>query len=206
MDPTPPTPPTSTSQENNTMPEFTSINGNTVETLVSSTSAAATTTPTKRGKKPAAANSEKTSPPKKAKAVAGSSPLKKTIGPIPTSFAAVGLSDRMIIQMRDEEGKSWGEINESWMKMTGIIVGTSTLRMRYTTMKANFVEFTGEDEVRLLRLKKEIEEKFEQEKWSRLMEAIEADGGKKYPVVALQKKFKDLTKSNNNHVDSVKEE
>lgn len=51
----------------------------------------------------------------------------------------------MIIQMRDEEGKNWGEINESWMKMTGIKVGTSTLRMRYTTMKANFVEFTGED-------------------------------------------------------------
>lgn len=51
----------------------------------------------------------------------------------------------MIIQMRDKEGKNWGEINESWTKMTGIKVGTSTLRMRYTTMKANFVEFTGED-------------------------------------------------------------
>lgn len=54
-------------------------------------------------------------------------------------------------------------------------------------------------------MKKEIEEKFEQEKWPRLMEAIEADGGKKYPVAALQKKFKDLLKSNS-HLDAVKEE
>ncbi|KAE8137880.1 hypothetical protein BDV38DRAFT_282490 [Aspergillus pseudotamarii] len=204
MDQAPPTPPTPASQES-TMLEFTPINGNTAEPSVPSPSAAATSTPTKRGKKSAAANGEKASPPKKAKAAAGSSPSKKTIGPIPTSFEAAGLSDRMIIQMRDEEGKNWGEINESWMKMTGIKVGTSTLRMRYTTMKANFVEFTGEDEARLLRLKKGIEEKFEQEKWSRLMEAIETDGGKKYPVAALQKKFKDLAKSNN-HLDAVKEE
>ncbi|KAE8408949.1 hypothetical protein BDV37DRAFT_138214 [Aspergillus pseudonomiae] len=204
MDQAPPTPPTPASQED-TMPEFTPINGNTAETSVPSPSAAAASTPTKRGKKSAAANGEKASPSKKAKAVAGSSPSKKTIGLIPTSFEAAGLSDRMIIQMRDDEGKNWGEINESWMKMTGIKVGTSTLRMRYTTMKANFVEFTGEDEARLLRLKKEIEEKFEQEKWPKLMEAIEADGGKKYPVAALQKKFKDLAKGNT-HADTVKEE
>lgn len=54
-------------------------------------------------------------------------------------------------------------------------------------------------------MKKEIEEKFEQEKWSKLMDAIEADGGKKYPVAALQKKFKDLSKGNT-HVDTIKEE
>ncbi|GMF69940.1 unnamed protein product [Aspergillus oryzae] len=177
MDQAPPTPPTPASQES-IMPEFTPINGNTDKPSAPSPS---------RGKKSTATNGEKASPPKKAKGAAGSSPSKKSIGPIPTSFEAAGLSDRMIIQMRDEEGKNWGEINESWMKMTGIKVGTSTLRMR------------------LLRLKKEIEEKFEQEKWSKLMDAIEADGGKKYPVAALQKKFKDLSKGNT-HVDTIKEE
>jgi hypothetical protein len=47
---------------------------------------------------------------------------------------------------------------------------------------------------RLLRLKKEIEDKFESEKWARISEAIVADGGGKYPTAALQKKFKQLEK------------
>jgi hypothetical protein len=47
---------------------------------------------------------------------------------------------------------------------------------------------------RLLRLKKEIEDKFESEKWARISEAIVTDGGAKYPTAALQKKFKQLDK------------
>jgi alpha-mannosidase len=50
-------------------------------------------------------------------------------------------------------------------------------------------------EARLLRLKKEIEDKFEQEKWHRIVEAIKSDGGEKYPIAALQKKFKELSKN-----------
>jgi alpha-mannosidase len=50
-------------------------------------------------------------------------------------------------------------------------------------------------EARLLRLKKEIEDKFEQEKWHRIMEAIQSDGGEKYPIAVLQKKFKELSKN-----------
>jgi hypothetical protein len=45
-------------------------------------------------------------------------------------------------------------------------------------------------------LKKEVEDKFEQEKWHKVGEAIEADGGQKYPATALQKKFKELAKKN----------
>ncbi|KAE8394535.1 hypothetical protein ETB97_000332 [Aspergillus alliaceus] len=196
-------PPTPTSQDN-TMPEFTPINGSPPEIAAPSVP---TTTPTKRGKWPAATNSENAkagSPPKKTKTASASS-AKTVLGPIPTSLGAAGLSDKMILQMRDEEGKNWGELNEAWMKTTGIKVGASTLRMRYTAMKANFVEMNEDDEARFLRSKKEIEENFEQEKWHRIAEAIEVDGGGKYPVTALQKKFKQLIKKGN-HAGAVKDE
>lgn len=49
--------------------------------------------------------------------------------------------------MRDEEGLGWKEITAEWCKLTGVTtaVGLSTLRMRYQTMKANFVGFTADD-------------------------------------------------------------
>ena len=45
---------------------------------------------------------------------------------------------------------------------------------------------------------KEIEDKFESEKWHRLADAIVTDGGAKYPATALQKKHKELTKKMGN--------
>lgn len=48
-----------------------------------------------------------------------------------------------------------------------------------------------------MRIKKEVEEKFEGEKWHRITEAIIQDGGAKYPAAALQKKFKELSKQLN---------
>lgn len=49
--------------------------------------------------------------------------------------------------MRDDEGLGWKEITAEWCKLTGVTtpVGMSTLRMRYQTMKANFVGFTADD-------------------------------------------------------------
>jgi hypothetical protein len=137
----------------------------------------------------------------------------------------------MILNLRDVEGKSWGEITKLFINVTGIQVGGTTLRLRHAAMKAKFVEIPDEDvccfysvslvslhlhlpfsllhrctfslqetncvcvqATRLLRLKKEIEDKFESEKWARISEAIVADGGGKYPTAALQKKFKQLDK------------
>ena len=54
--------------------------------------------------------------------------------------------------------------------------------------------FIVPQEERLLRFKKEIEDKFENEKWHRVAEAIESAGGDKYPPTAVQKKFKELQK------------
>ncbi|KAL4818419.1 hypothetical protein BDW67DRAFT_183138 [Aspergillus spinulosporus] len=115
--------------------------------------------------------------------------------PIPTSLATASEMDRMILHMRDEEKQPWPQINRLFTEKTGIRVGSTTLRLRWSTMEANFVGITIEDEERLLRLKREIEDKFEQEKWHRIVEAIQVDGGEKYPIAALQKKFKELSKN-----------
>lgn len=55
-------------------------------------------------------------------------------------------------------------------------------------------------------MKKEVEDKFVQEKWHRIADGIQADGGKKYAVATLQKKFKELSKQNNGATISVKDE
>lgn len=86
------------------------------------------------------------SPSKKGKSSSTSgSATKKVMGPIPTSYEGAGASDRLLLRMRDEDGANWPEINEAWMAMTGITVGRTTLRMRYRTMKNNFVSVEFED-------------------------------------------------------------
>ncbi|KAL4792851.1 hypothetical protein BDV19DRAFT_391814 [Aspergillus venezuelensis] len=121
----------------------------------------------------------------------GGTPTRATLPPIPMTFAAAGTGDRLILSLRDA-GKSWTEINKTFSTTTGIKVGQSTLRMRYSSMKGNFVVIDEADEPRLFRFKKEIEDKFENEKWTRIADAIIADGGSKYTAHTLQKKFKEM--------------
>ncbi|KAL4960693.1 uncharacterized protein BDV14DRAFT_204439 [Aspergillus stella-maris] len=144
-------------------------------------SASAANTPSKRSKKDTTeADNED-----------GGTPTRATLPPIPTTFAAAGTGDRLILSLRDA-GKSWTEINKTFSETTGIKVGQSTLRMRYSSMKGNFAVIDEADEPRLFRFKKEIEDKFENEKWTRIADAIIADGGLKYTALTLQKKFKEL--------------
>ncbi|KAL3451637.1 hypothetical protein BJX65DRAFT_304230 [Aspergillus insuetus] len=158
----------------------------------------ASSTPSKRARKTAG---ETTTPTKRAKkdstgslSTKGATPRKAALPPVPSSLAEAGTEDKMILNLRDVEGKSWGEITKLFISVTGIQVGGTTLRLRHAAMKAKFVEIPDEDATRLLRLKKEIEDKFESEKWARFSEAIVANGGGKYPTAALQKKFKQLDK------------
>lgn len=51
----------------------------------------------------------------------------------------------MILRLRDDDRKAWSEINKNFVESTGIKVAASTLRMRYTTMKANFTGISEED-------------------------------------------------------------
>lgn len=56
---------------------------------------------------------------------------------------------------------------------------------------------TKAKEDRLLQARKEVEEKFESEKWQRIADVIEAKGGNKYPNTAIQKKLKEFSKKAN---------
>ncbi|KAI9930197.1 hypothetical protein ASPWEDRAFT_167865 [Aspergillus wentii DTO 134E9] len=166
-------------------------------------------TPRKRGRKKASENDTTTNgednegtPTKKgktekAKAGRGSKKGANNLGPIPTTLEAASILDKMILRMRDDENRGWADITSAWTAMTGTQIGSTTLRMRYTTMKTNFVSISGSDEARLIKFKKEIEDRFEQEKWHKISESIEADGGSKYPLAALQKKYKELSKNSN---------
>ncbi|PYI09884.1 hypothetical protein BO78DRAFT_404759 [Aspergillus sclerotiicarbonarius CBS 121057] len=137
---------------------------------------------------------ENATPSKAVPKSSSTTPKKTKLPPIPTSFEAATISDKLILRLRDEEQRGWDEINKQWMALMGITVGKTTLRMRYTTMKSNFVEMDGEDEVRMLRAKKEVEDKFEGDKWRLIADAVESAGGKKYPAGALQKRFKEVSK------------
>ncbi|KAE8144505.1 hypothetical protein BDV25DRAFT_145550 [Aspergillus avenaceus] len=165
------------------MPPFTPINGSDGSMDVDKEP----TTPSKHARKGSNVNGA-------AKKNNTPSPVKKSLGPIPTSLDAASEPDKMILRMRDVQGKNWGEITKAYIERTGTKIGNSTLRMRYTTMKANFTDMSGEDEAMLLRVKKEVEERFEQEKWHRISDIMHEEGGTKYPVPALQKKFKELSK------------
>lgn len=60
------------------------------------------------------------------------------------------MADKLILRMRDEEGKSWPDITAAWSTLTGIQVGHRTLSMRYQTMKANFASVSEDDVSRTL--------------------------------------------------------
>lgn len=64
---------------------------------------------------------------------------------MPTSYENASEEDKMLLRMKDDEGKGWNEIREAWTAMTGEPVGKSTLSGRYGRIKANFVVFRKED-------------------------------------------------------------
>lgn len=75
------------------------------------------------------------------------SPGKKmtVLGPVPASYEEAGPEDRMILQMKENEGKGWGEIQKAIEEVTGNKLVGSTLRVRYMKLKVNFVVFEKED-------------------------------------------------------------
>jgi len=100
--------------------------------------------PKKCGKKTTNANGgEDGSPTEKIKKV----PSKKTgtLGPIPTTLDEASDEDKMIIRMKEVESKPWAYIRKALEDITGGKIGASTLQIRYTRMKANFVVFDEVD-------------------------------------------------------------
>ncbi|KAJ9267191.1 hypothetical protein DTO195F2_424 [Paecilomyces variotii] len=157
-------------------------------------------TPRKRGRKRASETApDSPTPVKKAKAT----PEKRTI---PTSYEEAGREDRLLLQMKDKENKTWSEIREAWFGLTGVQVGGSTLSIRYARLKANFVTFTPNDCAKLFEAKKEVDDKLEQERWRMIAEGLETKTGKKFPVGAVQKKFKELVKKGNSAIVAKEED
>ncbi|RJE27220.1 hypothetical protein PHISCL_00461 [Aspergillus sclerotialis] len=162
-----------------------------------------TVTPKKRGKKnqtAAPSTPASDTPSKKAKVT----PAK--LIPLPNTYEEAGPEDRMILRMRDVEGRSWGEIAAAWEEMTGSKPGRSSLGTRYSRMKANFVVFNPEHMPILLNAKKEIESQLESMKWQKIADLVEEKCGSKYPHTTLQKKFKEVTKKTNISASIIKDE
>lgn len=67
------------------------------------------------------------------------------LGPVPASYEEASPEDRMILRMKETEGKGWGEIQKAIEEVTGSNFVGSTLRVRYMKLKANFVVFERED-------------------------------------------------------------
>ena len=75
------------------------------------------------------------------------SPTKKAgaMGPIPATYEEASSEDKMLIRMREVDGKSWPEIRKKLEDITQAKIGASSLQIRYTRMKANFVVFEQDD-------------------------------------------------------------
>jgi hypothetical protein len=115
-------------------------------------------TPRKRCRKSAANNADDAAEPEqddtptkkkrtgatKAK-LAGEKQKKAEMRPMPTSYESASPEDRMLLRMKDVEGKGWAKIREAWEAMTGEKIGGSTLSGRYARIKANFIVFKKED-------------------------------------------------------------
>lgn len=92
----------------------------------------------------AAEGDDEESPTKKKKATPKSG--KKTDAyPLSTSADNISEVDKMILTMKDDEGKSWVEIKAKWEEMTGMKPGNSTLGNRYAKLKSNFTVFADGD-------------------------------------------------------------
>lgn len=89
------------------------------------------------------ADDEAQAPSKKPK----SSPGKRggVLGPIPASYDEASYDDKTIMQMREGDGKSWVEIRKVLEGLTKAKIGASSLQIRYSRMKANFVVIHKDD-------------------------------------------------------------
>lgn len=67
------------------------------------------------------------------------------LGPIPANYEKASHEDKMIMQMREDEGKSWAEIRKVLEGLTKAKIGASSLQIRYSRMKANFVVIEKDD-------------------------------------------------------------
>ncbi|KAI5307274.1 hypothetical protein KEM56_001085 [Ascosphaera pollenicola] len=148
---------------------------------------------TKPGLTPRKKRGMSTSPSKVRKASASPSKSKRTIA---TSLSEASAEDKLMVYLKEEEHKPWGEIAAAIEKLTGNSASEKSLSKRYSRLKRNFgaKEFDDEDMPYVLQCKQEIEAKFQNELYVRIAEALTALGRPQYPAAVIKKKVQGLTK------------
>ncbi|KAI9819343.1 MAG: hypothetical protein M1832_004048 [Thelocarpon impressellum] len=156
-----------------------------------------TPTPKKRGSATLdggqAANGEAGSPPSAKKRRAPDTPAAKG-RKLPGSYEEAGPEDKMLWDER-QAGTAWSAVREQWAAITGEAVASSTLPNRIERLRANFTRLRAQDEGKLVAAVKDVEARFEFEKWGRVADVLEAEHGLgKLPPKSLEKTYKEVVK------------
>jgi hypothetical protein len=149
----------------------------------------AITTPSKRRR---TANADGPSTPSKKAKKSSGQPT-----PISTSKATLSSEDRLLIKLKDEDGKTWSDITEFFSELNGKTYDGSTFRKRYQRLKENLTDVAEDDLKLLLKVKREADAKIDEEiraiknkLWQIVAEELVNAGGTKYPPGALEKAWK----------------
>ncbi|GAB7332405.1 hypothetical protein MBLNU13_g04216t2 [Cladosporium sp. NU13] len=112
--------------------------------------------------------------------------------PIPRSYDECDEADKALLDLRDEEKKTWKEIRAVWEELTGQRTGTSTLPNRYERLKDNFSIIKAEDRPKLLQAKDEVEAEMNKLKWKLIADKIKQKGGGVYSPNHIQRQYKKM--------------
>ncbi|QIX01029.1 hypothetical protein AMS68_006546 [Peltaster fructicola] len=109
---------------------------------------------------------------------------------IPKSVKDCDEADTMLLEWKDA-GKTWEQIKEQWLELTGEQVAKSSLPNRYQRLKDNFCVLSPEDLQCMLVAKQKIEKNFETEKWNNIAaEMLEQGVDGDLNPKALQRMYK----------------
>jgi hypothetical protein len=126
--------------------------------------------------------------------------VKKSIAPatpISTNKSTLSPEDRLLIKLKDEDGKTWSDITKFFSDLNSKTYDGSTFRKRYQKLKDNLTTITDDDLALLLKVKPEVDAKIaeqiraiENKLWQTVAEELINEGGAKYPPGALEKAWK----------------
>ena len=117
--------------------------------------------------------------------------------PISTSKANLSSEDKLLIKLKDEDGKTWSEITKFFSELNSKTYDGSTFRKRYQKLKDNLTTITDDDLAILQKVKLKVDAKIAEEiraiqnkLWHNVAEELVNEGGAKYPPGALEKVWK----------------
>jgi hypothetical protein len=92
-------------------------------------------------------------------------PVKRAPGVrLPTSVDEVNQADALIIKLREEDNKTWGEIDDALEQLTGKKPAATSTRKRYGALKASLARVKDEDLETLKECMTKVHQNIEDEK------------------------------------------